>query len=226
MRVRYFLSTLIAASIAEAGTGTRIEFARRVFQCQLPLVLQDFRTHLSQGFGHRAIQWNLTALDPAADMRLRLVQISYEGVSPSAALRMMPEGPRSFEVPMRAMTLERKWLETLRGTEAVDLLPAHQQLVLWINETYHLFAIQPEDLEEMPRTEVFYRALNRGAYVFTGEKAAFIVGKDLGSLTVCPRLDDGKVQTTPRALSNDVIRFTQDIRVRKFFSCEALLIRR
>jgi hypothetical protein len=217
------LTTLIDGA---AGAGELDDFVYAEFQCQTPMQLDDFNTHLAQGFGHRAIHWNLTALDPAADMRLRLVQTSAQAVSPRAVLRTHAESPQALEVPLRAMTMERKWLEALRGTDAVDLLEPEQQLVLWINETYHLFMIQPEDLAEMPASDVFYRALKPGAYVFTGENAAFIVDKGLGFLTVCPRLKDGKVQTTARGLSAEVIRFTRDIKVRKFFGCEAMLMRR
>src|SRR5690349_17275809 len=88
------------------GTGGQFTFSRQEFQCQAPMELSEFRHHLEQGFGHRAIRWNITSLDPAADLRLRLVQVSVETVSPSAALAMLPQTPDSFQIQMRAMTLE------------------------------------------------------------------------------------------------------------------------
>jgi len=192
------------------------------YRCQVPMHLTDFHTHLQRGYGHRSIVWNLGALDPNADMRARLIQMSADGISPGASL-VLPGVNGLIEIPMKALTMERKWLNSLRGTDAMELLPETQQLVMWINEVYHLFVIGPGDIKMVSADEPFWKAWRTGAYIFSDRKMAFIIDKDQSYLTVCPRLYEGKVKLSSKQISTEAVRFMLDERIRKFFGCEALL---
>ncbi|MGZ3722094.1 MAG: hypothetical protein ACXVA9_04130, partial [Bdellovibrionales bacterium] len=174
------------------------------------------------GTGHRSILWNITSLDPNAEMRLGFIQLSIGAVSPGASLVLRGQNG-GFEIPAQALTLERNWLETLRGTDVMEELPPEQQLVLWINEVYHLFVVHTLDLSSIPTDDPFWRALHAGVFIFSGKNLAFIVGKDHRYLTVCPRVVEGKVELNTKQIAAEIVRFMRDERVKQFFSCEALL---
>jgi hypothetical protein len=108
----------------------------------------------------------------------------------------------------------------------MDELTPSQRMILWLNETYHLFSIDKNDVYRLPRSSPFVEALGAGAYVFSGEKTAFMVSKDNRFLTLCPKLENRKVEMTARELSGETLRFMQDFKVQKFFSCESILLAR
>jgi hypothetical protein len=201
-------------------------FSRHEFSCKAPMALNEFNTHLAQGFGHRAINWNLKSLNGSANMSMRLIQISSDTVSPSASLLLNGGSAERLEIPLRALTFERKWLKSLRGTKAVRLLAPEKQLILWINESYHLFSVDADQLPNASGDDVFDRSLKSGADIFSNDRIAFIINRDQSYLTICPRLQDGKVLLSGRQMSREIIRFTDDIRIRNFFSCERMLLRR
>jgi hypothetical protein len=99
-------------------------------------------------------------------------------------------------------------------------------MVIWINENYHLFAVDTDEMKDLLPDNPFLSALLPGVYVFTNEKMAFVVSKDYNFLTICPRKsDDGKIALSSRQMTAEVMQFVQDPRIVRFFSCENLLTR-
>jgi hypothetical protein len=198
---------------------------RSEYQCQMPMRLFDFIRSIEHKNAQRSIHWNIRSLIPSAQTRVRLIQISEGAVSPVAAF-LMPIGQSHYELPLRPLTMERNWLEALRGTDAIDELHPAQQMVMWINELYHLFVIDSAATKNILPNDPFLPALLPGAYVFTNDKMAFTVSKDHNFLTICPRIsDNGKVVLSAKEIMTEVGRFVQDPRIIRFFSCESLLTR-
>lgn len=214
-------SFILALFFTIQGRGAEpYEFSREVYQCQHPMALENFSAHIRQGQGHKAIRWDFRALSFDRPLSTRVIKMAQDTISPGGTLAI-----GEHEVAMKPLTLERKFLQALRGTEAVEHISRRVQVLLWINETYHLFSLQSEDLAAISNNDPIFATIENGAFVFTTQDVAFIVGKDQRYFVVCPKqgLHETPTELNKRQVMAEIIRFMQDPRVRRFFQCEALL---